>query len=277
MRFPWPSARRCGSWRHGSFTTPGSSEPSGGTKHNRPAAPPAKLLVAVPASTPNLTAIFPGLATGNAARSLGMSGSSSYPGFLLSGVRASAHLPPFHVASLATGKVVVTHTPGGSLIEQLLLPVLPPPTAQVIKTGFDINVVTTQANEFLTVFFGRLRVTTEGDYTFVTNTDDVSTLYIDGTQVVPDSGVQPVNLVEGSHEIMVVYQQMDGTAALTVESSGPDTGGATGPIDPSRLTTAGSFCSDVTPKCGDRRAKNFCHEDGTCDPFTGDCSEIVKP
>ena len=111
----------------------------------------------------------------------------------------------------------------------LLLPIfanLPP-----IKTGtgsnFDLS-PHNRANEFSFNFTGYVNVPADGQYTFYTNSDNGSNLYIDNVLVVNNDGNHPVveksgtiGLKAGKHAISVGYFQAYGGTSLLVSYSGP--------------------------------------------------------
>ena len=78
-------------------------------------------------------------------------------------------------------------------------------------------------------YSGKLDVPESGAYTFYTNSDDGSRLWIDGQLVVNNDGVHAtqetsgsLTLAAGVHTISVVYFQSGGISALTASWSGPD-------------------------------------------------------
>lgn len=79
-------------------------------------------------------------------------------------------------------------------------------------------------------FTGKVEITTGGDYTFATRSDDASALFIDGVRIVHNNNFQgmttrsgTVTLAPGLHEIMVVMCENGGGAGLNAYYSGPDT------------------------------------------------------
>ncbi|RYD82039.1 MAG: hypothetical protein EOP84_10070, partial [Verrucomicrobiaceae bacterium] len=78
---------------------------------------------------------------------------------------------------------------------------------------------------------GLVNITTGGDYTFTTSSDDGSQLYIDGQLVVNHDGGHGVSartgtitLTPGRHEIAYRFYQGTGSAAAKLEYAGADTG-----------------------------------------------------
>ena len=81
---------------------------------------------------------------------------------------------------------------------------------------------------------GVMKVTTGGVYSFNTNSDDGSMLYVDGVPVAandipqgPTTRGGSVTLSPGYHSIVIKYVQGGGGTTMISNYSGPDTGGAT--------------------------------------------------
>lgn len=100
-----------------------------------------------------------------------------------------------------------------------------------VKTGvvpnFDISVRNRNEN-IAFKWEGKIKIPTAGNYTFYTRSDDGSTLFIDGTQIVSNdynqgmterSGVR--NLTAGVHNIRVLYRNATGGFGLEVSYQGP--------------------------------------------------------
>lgn len=84
-------------------------------------------------------------------------------------------------------------------------------------------------DKFALRFTGVIAVPKSGQYTFYTKSDDGSRLYIDGKMVVNNDGLHglserngKVDLVAGSHDIIVTYFDNGGGDGLEVAWSGPD-------------------------------------------------------
>lgn len=100
-----------------------------------------------------------------------------------------------------------------------------------IQTGVvsDFNISGAANTEFYGYRFrGKINITTGGTYTFYTNSDDGSRLYINGNLVVNNDGLHAaveqsgtVTLPAGRHDIMVTYFQKQGGQAFTVSYAGP--------------------------------------------------------
>jgi len=91
-----------------------------------------------------------------------------------------------------------------------------------------------QQTDFTARWKGGIIITEAGSYTFSISSDDGSRLYIDGLEVVSndhEGSVQSksgtISLVAGLHSLVLIYYQNLGEAAMTLEYSGPDSGGAT--------------------------------------------------
>ena len=88
----------------------------------------------------------------------------------------------------------------------------------------------TPYNNFAATFTGQLIVSTGGSYTFCTASDDGSTLSVDGTRVVDNSGLHSIQTIcssitlsGGVHSVYIDYFQAGGLTAMQVTYSGPDT------------------------------------------------------
>jgi hypothetical protein len=78
------------------------------------------------------------------------------------------------------------------------------------------------------VFEGYVAIPQDGIYTFFTESDDGSKLYVDGVTVVNNDGAHPLlemsgtaNLLAGLHKIRVEYFEAGGSAALITRYQGP--------------------------------------------------------
>lgn len=78
-------------------------------------------------------------------------------------------------------------------------------------------------NRFSVEWIGFIEITETGDYTFFTNSDDGSLLYIDGAKVVDNDGAHglreahgTIHLIKGLHKIRIRYFQIGGEAVLRV-------------------------------------------------------------
>jgi autotransporter-associated beta strand protein len=98
-------------------------------------------------------------------------------------------------------------------------------------SGFEPGVSGLSTTNSGAVWTGLLSVTTGGSYTFQTDSDDGSLLYVDGTQVVNDDGPHgmqaasgSIDLTPGSHLVTIEYAQAGGGAGIIAQYSGPDTG-----------------------------------------------------
>ncbi|HQK38068.1 MAG TPA: Ig-like domain-containing protein, partial [Bacteroidales bacterium] len=104
-------------------------------------------------------------------------------------------------------------------------------TLQAVKTGnvsnFDIG-VRNRDDYFGLVFTGYVEVTSDGDYTFYTSSDDGSKLFIGSTEVVNNDGLHGtteksgvIGLKAGKHALKVLFFEKTGNQNLTVSYSGP--------------------------------------------------------
>jgi hypothetical protein len=101
------------------------------------------------------------------------------------------------------------------------------PTATGIAHNFDIG-LRQRDDYFAFRFTGYIKVPADGNYTFYTNSDDGSKLYIDGVLVVNNDGLHGMleksgykYLLAGRHSITVDYLEYDGDNALLVSYAGP--------------------------------------------------------
>ena len=100
-----------------------------------------------------------------------------------------------------------------------------------VKTGTTSGLNISMANRataFAFNFTGYINVPSDGQYTFYTNSDDGSNLYIDNVLVVNNDGIHPsqeisgtIGLKAGKHAISVGFFQQLGGSGLTVSYSGP--------------------------------------------------------
>ena len=103
-----------------------------------------------------------------------------------------------------------------------------------VATGTEPNFTLSpqqQSDFFGFRFTARLQIDTAGDYTFYTNSDDGSRLYVNGVQVVDNDGLHGprersgvITLTEGMHELVVTFFEKGGGASLTVSYAGPGLG-----------------------------------------------------
>ncbi|UOB16881.1 PA14 domain-containing protein [Abyssalbus ytuae] len=84
------------------------------------------------------------------------------------------------------------------------------------------------ADTFSIRYTGYINITATGNYTFYTNSDDGSKVYIDGIEVVDNDGLHAVvessgsiNLTTGMHDIEILFFENGGGESLTVDYSGP--------------------------------------------------------
>ncbi|HZZ78202.1 MAG TPA: c-type cytochrome [Gemmataceae bacterium] len=103
-----------------------------------------------------------------------------------------------------------------------------------VKTGitsdFDLGVAR-RNNDWAIKFEGYLKVENAGNYTFHTNSDDGSKLWIGDKLVVNNDGIHPpqaksskIKLAKGTHKVIVGFFQGGGGFELTVDFEGPGLG-----------------------------------------------------
>lgn len=121
--------------------------------------------------------------------------------------------------------------PSGNTVDNI-------PTSGALSTGYvsDFNVAALQNNvdpgdtdSFSIRYTGQIDISTAGNYTFFTNSDDGSKLFIDGVELVDNDGnhgaveasSSPVSLTAGLHDIEVTYYESGGGQSLQVLYQGP--------------------------------------------------------
>ena len=108
------------------------------------------------------------------------------------------------------------------------------------------------ANNFALRVTAGLNITTGGNYTFNTNSDDGSKLYVDNRLVVNNDGPHggqtvaspAVSLSAGLHEIRIDYEEGGGGYQLIANYNGPDTGNTAaviGSVTPTGSTITGNI------------------------------------
>ena len=102
-----------------------------------------------------------------------------------------------------------------------------PPTRSGIAETFSLGVAGKKGSYALQ-FRGNIAIPKEGEYTFYTESDDGSRLYLDEKEVVQNNGIHPaqensgkVKLSAGDHTIRVVYFDGGGDTVLNVSWKGP--------------------------------------------------------
>ena len=104
-------------------------------------------------------------------------------------------------------------------------------TLKAVKTGtvadFSLSVAQ-RSSHFALLFEGKIYIEKTGDYTFFTNSDDGSQLFIDGKLVVENDGwhaprerAGKLRLSAGYHDIRVTFYEHEGGEVLDVKWTGP--------------------------------------------------------
>ncbi|UWX54058.1 PA14 domain-containing protein [Maribacter litopenaei] len=121
--------------------------------------------------------------------------------------------------------------PSGNTVDNI-------PNSGALATGyvsnFDVaalqnNVDPGDTDSFSIRYRGQIDITTSGNYTFFTNSDDGSKLFIDGVEVVDNDGdhgavevsSSPISLSVGLHDIEITYYENGGGQTLQVLYQGP--------------------------------------------------------
>ena len=101
------------------------------------------------------------------------------------------------------------------------------PAFKSFAKKFDLSVAK-RDSRFALKFEGFVDIPKDGLYTFYTNSDDGSILYIDDFKIVDNDGLHPsrevsgdIGLKAGKHKIIVSYFQQDAGKVLNVQYSGP--------------------------------------------------------
>ncbi len=103
------------------------------------------------------------------------------------------------------------------------------PTSTGVVPNFSLNIPQIVTHDgYALKFTGTLRAPREGHYTFYTNSDDGSRLFIDDLEVVSNDGPHgmlemegDVHLSEGPHRITLTYYEAGGAEGLLVSWKGP--------------------------------------------------------
>ncbi|HBG26787.1 MAG: hypothetical protein A2Y10_05495 [Planctomycetes bacterium GWF2_41_51] len=126
------------------------------------------------------------------------------------------------------------------------------PVAQGKANNFDIALRQRDENYALR-FIGFIEVPATGSYTFYTNSDDGSKLYIDENLVVDNDGLHGmqersgnINLTAGKHQITVTFFEKDGSEELLVSFSGPGFSKKQVPVN---ILFRCDFAGDYTSDC----------------------------
>jgi len=102
------------------------------------------------------------------------------------------------------------------------------PTSSGLVPQFALHVAGDRTVDFALLFTGYIEVPADGLYTFYTNSDDGSRLYIGDDLIVDNDGLHPpvesnglIRLAAGKHPITVMFFQQAGGVALEVSYEGP--------------------------------------------------------
>jgi putative heme-binding domain-containing protein len=104
----------------------------------------------------------------------------------------------------------------------------PKSTGSVLALSTDLPLVKAHGGAFVLRFTGAISIPKEGSYTFFTESDDGSRLFIDGKSVVNNDGLHgmqeksgKITLKAGSHPFVVTYFNAGGDEGLRVQWQGP--------------------------------------------------------
>jgi len=140
-------------------------------------------------------------------------------------------------AGTAEGKLIATYYRLSNTVNSVQdIPVLTDPDGVLIADDLDVNALAVElggrGDYYGVRYVGVIDVSTAGDYTFKTGSDDGSQLWIDGELVVDNDGLHGMvyqngvvsGLTIGQHEIEIRYFEKAGGNTLTTTVQGPDTG-----------------------------------------------------
>ena len=136
------------------------------------------------------------------------------------------------------------------------------PDATGTATNFDPTAVDTaeggDGDTFAVKYTTTLTVTSGGTYDFDLTSDDGSILFINGVEVVNNDGLHAsqtasgsVSLPPGEHVVEVLYFENGGGEVLSLDMSGPDTGGAPIAFETANIQTTVPTSGDDTLAGGD--------------------------
>lgn len=125
------------------------------------------------------------------------------------------------------------------------------PTAEFFRAALDVNAISIEnggnGDTYAVRFETTLTVTTGGNYTFTTTSDDGSQLFVDGVRIVENDGIHPstlrsgdVILGPGDHQIVIIFFENFGGDNLSSTLSGPDTGGVPINLTAADISTPGT-------------------------------------
>jgi hypothetical protein len=102
------------------------------------------------------------------------------------------------------------------------------PDGKGVVYNFDLDKIERRRANFAVEFFGHLKIEKKGEYTFYSESNDGSKLFIDDKEVVDNDGGHGlqersgrIKLASGLHEIKVLYFDAGGTQHLKVYYEGP--------------------------------------------------------
>ena len=127
------------------------------------------------------------------------------------------------------------------------------PVKAGVSNNFDITLAQ-KPQVFAFQFTGFINVPSDGQYTFYTNSDDGSLLYIDNILVANNDGLHhlaeksgTIGLKAGLHAITVGYLQMGGGATLNVSYAGPSVSKQLIPASALYIVSADGLLPAVNP------------------------------
>ena len=156
---------------------------------------------------------------------------------------------------------------------------------QGISNGFDLS-VRKREEYFGVVYSGNIQINTSGNYTFYTNSDDGSKLFIDGQQVVnndelhaPRERSGKISLSKGRHTIAVQFFERTAGEVLDVHYAGPGISKRTIPgnvLSPDEKDTPPSPPEDPTPPTTSENGLRYRYYEGVWSTLPNFASQSVR-
>lgn len=164
-------------------------------------------------------------------------------------IKAKSFKPGFHSSLTSSIDVALINNTNGivakyyesptrSLSEVNLNSVIP--TKQNVVYSFDLNSIIERTDNFIVLYETELEIIVAGEYTFYTESDDGSRLYIDNKLIVDNDGYHAkreaagkIKLEKGKYFLQIQFFEATGAEFLSVKYEGP--GFKKIPIESSRL------------------------------------------
>lgn len=164
-------------------------------------------------------------------------------------IKAKSFYPGFHNSLTSSAEVSLINGSNGIVVKyyEKAIPSLSGcdftklvPVKQKVVYSFDLNSVIDRTDNFIAVYESELEISLPGEYTFYTESDDGSRLFIDNKLIVDNDGYHAkrdaagkVHLEKGRYFLQVQYFEATGSESLSVQYEGP--GFTRIPVETSRL------------------------------------------